>query len=221
MSDIDQEVEVLHARRSVYLAGPMRGLPELNFPAFREAAADLRERGYQVVSPAEMDEELDGFDGKGDAEPLPFATYMARDLPVVCGVDAVVVLPGWQQSRGAQLETLVAEGVGLPVLRYPDLAPARHPSSQKFHAILRALGALHDRKQADYGTDGDPFANVRASEAWGIPAWVGCMVRASDKVKRLQTQAVKGSLANEAATDSFDDLAVYAVIGRVLFEEHS
>lgn len=205
--------------KHVYLAGPMRGLPEFNFPAFREAAEALRMCGYTVTSPAEMDEELDGFDGTDPDAALPFAAYMARDLPAVCEADAVVVLPGWQKSEGAQLEVYVAEALGLPVLRYPGLEPARHPSSQTFHRHLRALGALHDRKQADYGVEGDPFANVRASEAWGIPAWVGCMVRASDKVKRLQAQAVKGSLENEAAVDSFDDLAVYAVIGRVLFEE--
>lgn len=203
----------------VYLAGPMRGLPEFNFPAFREAAADLRARGHLVTSPAEMDEELDGFDGKGNVEPLPFQDYMARDLPAVCAADAVVVLPGWQRSQGAQLEVYVAETVGIPVLRYPDLVPARHPSSRRVHELLREAGRLHDVKQADYGTDNDPFANVRASEAWGIPAWVGCMVRATDKVKRLQTMAVKGELANESALDSFSDLAVYALIGRALFEE--
>ena len=47
------------------------------------------------------------------------------------------------------------------------------------------------------------------------------MVRANDKVKRLQNFARKGSLANESAEDSFDDLAVYAIIGKVLYREAS
>ena len=91
--------------------------------------------------------------------------------------------------------------------------------SPRFHKILLELGALHDRKQADYGTDADPFANVRGSSDWGIPPWVGAMVRATDKLRRLQKFARKGELANESVQDSFRDLAVYAIIGLILYEE--
>ncbi len=96
----------------------------------------------------------------------------------------------------------------------------RHPSSQRFHDNLKGLGVLHDRKGADYGTDADPFNNIRSSaKEWGIPAWVGAMLRATDKVRRLQKFADKGELANESVIDAFDDLAVYAVIARVMYEE--
>ncbi len=78
---------------------------------------------------------------------------------------------------------------------------------------------LHDRKQEDYGRGDDPFANVRAAAEWGMPEWVGAMLRASDKIRRLQAYAIKGSLANEGVLDSFMDLAVYAIIAHVLFEE--
>ena len=98
--------------------------------------------------------------------------------------------------------------------------PERHPSSQRFHAILAELGALHDKKQRDYGTDADPFNNIRASaKEWGIAAWVGAMLRATDKVRRLQKFWDAGELANESVIDAFDDLAVYAVIARVMYEE--
>lgn len=95
----------------------------------------------------------------------------------------------------------------------------RHPLSHRFHELLAEAGATHDRKRQDYGTDADPFANVRASQDWGIPGWVGCMVRATDKLKRLQKFAQKGELQNESVKDSFMDLAVYALIGYVLYEE--
>jgi hypothetical protein len=89
----------------------------------------------------------------------------------------------------------------------------------RFHALLVEIGQLHDRKQADYGTCGDPFANVRASEQWGIPAWVGTMVRATDKVKRLQAAAQGSELVNEGVEDSLLDLATYSLIALVLYRE--
>lgn len=95
----------------------------------------------------------------------------------------------------------------------------RHPNSERFHQLLVEMGELHDRKQEDYGRGDDPFANVRASEEWGIPGWVGAMIRLNDKVRRLQALRTKGSLANEAAVDSFMDIAVYALIALVLYEQ--
>lgn len=97
----------------------------------------------------------------------------------------------------------------------------RHPSSEAFHAVLREWGGLHDRKQRDYGIATDPFHNVRASEEWGIEPWIGAMNRLCDKIRRLQTYARTGSLANEGVLDSLNDIGVYAGIARVLFEERN
>ena len=38
------------------------------------------------------------------------------------------------------------------------------PGDPRFHYELARLGDLHDKKQVDYGTDNDPFANVRGSQ---------------------------------------------------------
>jgi len=108
--------------------------------------------------------------------------------------------------------------VPLSPVYLPEFKP-RHPLSQRFHEILKQLGGLHDKKQQDYGRDNDPFANVRSTQDWGQPAWVGAMIRAQDKLKRLQAYAAKGTLANEGVEDSFLDLAVYSIIGLVLWEE--
>jgi hypothetical protein len=89
----------------------------------------------------------------------------------------------------------------------------------RFQEILAEIDSLHLRKQQDYGADHDPFANVRASTEWGVPAWVGALIRATDKIRRLQTYARRGTLANEGVEDSFRDLAVYALIGLILWEE--
>jgi len=94
------------------------------------------------------------------------------------------------------------------------------PGDPRFHAALEEIGVLHDRKQADYGSDGDPFANVRASQQWGVPAWVGTMIRANDKIKRLQAAAQGSELVNEGIEDSLLDLATYSLIALVLFREN-
>ncbi len=97
--------------------------------------------------------------------------------------------------------------------------PAASTASTRFHEILRELGGLHDKKALDYGTEEDSFANIRGSEEWGVAPWVGAMVRATDKLRRLQKFAREGKLANEVVEDSFRDLAVYAVIALILYEE--
>jgi hypothetical protein len=97
----------------------------------------------------------------------------------------------------------------------------RHPNSTRFHEILKELGDLHDKKQRDYGHGNDPFANVRSSAEWGVSPWVGAMIRLNDKVKRLQAFAQKGALANESAEDSLRDIAIYAAIALVLYEQES
>lgn len=91
--------------------------------------------------------------------------------------------------------------------------------SARFHEILAELGRLHDRKQADYGRASDPFANIRASDDFGITPWIGAMIRANDKMRRIQKAASGGTLANESLEDSLRDLAVYSIIALVLFEE--
>jgi len=94
----------------------------------------------------------------------------------------------------------------------------RHELSQKFHDLLAECGDLHDKKQEDYGRLNDPFANVKASGEFGVEPWVGAMIRANDKMRRLQALANGSELQNEGARDSFMDLAVYALIACVLYE---
>jgi hypothetical protein len=99
----------------VYIAGPMRGLPEQNFPAFREAAAEWRCAGHEVISPAEIDEEQDGFDGTDLSKEPSFTVAMRRDIAAILTCDAVALLPGWLASEGARVEYRVAKAIGLQI----------------------------------------------------------------------------------------------------------
>lgn len=100
-----------------YLAGPMTGLPEFNYPQFHEVANELRARRLTVVNPAEND--TGAFDvafGK------PWEYYMRLALRGLTVCDEVCLLPGWQDSRGARLERLVAEALGMRVWRWEAAA---------------------------------------------------------------------------------------------------
>ena len=77
---------------------------------------------------------------------------------------------------------------------------------------------IHSLKSYDYGFQ-DPLANLRLCENCGIPAWVGVIVRLSDKLARLYSFCKKKKLKNESVRDTFLDIANYAILGLILYEE--
>lgn len=92
----------------------------------------------------------------------------------------------------------------------------------RFFSLLQRMAELHNSKQHDYCGQGyDPLANLRASEALGIPAWKGCLVRMSDKWMRIRNFARQDVMAvkDESFIDTCLDLAVYALHEIVLFNE--
>jgi hypothetical protein len=111
----------------IYIAGPMRGLPHFNFPAFKAAALSLRALGHTVFSPADADNDAYGYD-VGAANPegseakaidagITIRECMARDCKFICEeADAVYMLDGWETSTGAQAEWALARALHLPVI---------------------------------------------------------------------------------------------------------
>lgn len=91
----------------IYIAGPMTGLPDLNYPAFHAEAARLRALGYAVENPAE--------------NPVPpcggtWAGYMRLALAQLVRCDCICLLPGWARSRGACIEHGLAVALGMAVM---------------------------------------------------------------------------------------------------------
>lgn len=93
--------------KAIYVSGPMSNLPDLNFPAFNAAAAELRALGYTVINPAEKQDE-----GKPG---MTWEDYMRQDIRLMMDCDAIHMLPNWKQSRGARLELLIAMELGFTV----------------------------------------------------------------------------------------------------------
>lgn len=85
--------------------------------------------------------------------------------------------------------------------------------------VLWEIANLHSQKSADYGTDEDPLANLRATADFGVPPWVGTMLRENDKTVRVQSFLKKGNLKNESVEDSLKDKALYSLIALVLYRE--
>lgn len=115
--------------QTIYIAGPMSGIKDWNFPAFFEAERQLEELGYRVINPAHNDGATvhDALESAGpvDRPNNLWSWYMRRDLPHVMEADLLCLLPGWQNSKGASLEVHVATAIGIPlmVLRDGQLIP--------------------------------------------------------------------------------------------------
>jgi Domain of unknown function (DUF5664)/Domain of unknown function (DUF4406) len=107
-----------------YISGPMRGIPKYNFPLFDELRDELKLMGFQVVSPADHDREVEPnveeteHYAKGDpsfnANGSKFHQLIGWDLRMIAHPDCagIVLLPGWENSTGAQHERYVAEACG-------------------------------------------------------------------------------------------------------------
>lgn len=108
----------------VYLAGAMRGKPHFNREAFALWADKLRADGHEVFSPAESSEKTYGpriyWDNPEGDEPkagIDGRKVFEDDLVWICRhADAVALMPGWRESRGATAEHAVAVALDLEVI---------------------------------------------------------------------------------------------------------
>lgn len=96
--------------KRIYLSGPMTGLPDLNFPAFATMTESLRAGGHAVTNPAELNPDGGSWND-----------CMRRDIAALMECDTVATLPGWVHSKGARLEVLIAQSLGMTVVDAHDL----------------------------------------------------------------------------------------------------
>jgi hypothetical protein len=95
--------------------------------------------------------------------------------------------------------------------------------SQEFLDLVETMSDLHRRKNAGYsGVDNpDAWANFRESENFGVPAYLGCLVRMSDKWTRIKNllRSAANDQVSESIEDTMLDLAVYSLIFICLYRE--
>jgi len=91
----------------VYISGPMTGIENFNRPAFFTAADELRAAGHEPLNPAEIDLGTDA----------DWHEYIRLDIRALTHADAIYLLDGWENSRGATLEKQLADAMQIPVFR--------------------------------------------------------------------------------------------------------
>jgi hypothetical protein len=96
-------------KKKIYIAGPMTGLPDLNFPAFHAEAAWLRAMGNEVINPAEINPD----------HTKKWEDCMRADIAQLVTCDGIHLLEDWEHSRGATLEHHIARALGMAITCSP------------------------------------------------------------------------------------------------------
>jgi len=199
----------------IYISGPMTGLPEHNFPAFFAAEERLRRAGFQPLNPAR------NFDGDTDRER---SEYIRADLELLLQCDGIAMLPGWEKSRGAKLEYMLAWELRLPVLDIATHEVLKDPPSpwvqlhtlkitddppRPVSVLAEAAHVTSGARQNDYGHPRDDFARTAAMWNGVLAAKLRAPITAMD----IPLCMIAVKLAREAhrhKRDNLVDIAGYA-----------
>lgn len=118
--------------RYIYVAGPMTGVSDYNFPAFDEAEIRLFNLGWAVQNPTI----------NGSSTDKPYEYYIRHALNQVLLCDAIALLPGWRNSTGAQTELYVAVRCGMGVYEYYAYARDAEDPLVKRQAWINSPGTV-------------------------------------------------------------------------------
>lgn len=151
----------------IYLAGPMAGIEDFNFPAFFYAAKRIGDLGHIVVNPAELDLQATPGPiniGGWQLGPEQRRSFLKRDVRELTMCDAVAVLPGWEASSGARLEVSTAESLDIPILNAETLKPYyEYPATEAIRIVHgRERGYPHPTK--DFNKIGKIWSGVIAEK---------------------------------------------------------
>lgn len=117
----ETEAAKVHSESRIYVAGPMKGLPNYNYGAFDEVARILTLAGFHVENPAQIGRDLGvdpmlmPADHDWNETPKNFRILFKRDLEALSRCNALYLLDGWEKSKGATAERAVAVALGMKV----------------------------------------------------------------------------------------------------------
>lgn len=128
---------------TLYIAGPMTGVPDYNFPLFFEVEKKLKALGYKVENPAKNNgRTLAAAIADAREEKMTWAEYMRRDIVRLAKADAIVLLPGWYLSRGAALEARIALELGMGLFVWQSCEPGEEFARTDVVHVRWGIGKL-------------------------------------------------------------------------------
>lgn len=118
----------INNKKKMYLSGPMRGYAEFNFPAFERVTNIIRaERSdIELITPHELenacDFDPDKFDPYTDSNVKDhLKKVLKRDAEFVLESDCVLTMHGWEDSKGASAEVMLAQAAGIPCFEWEEI----------------------------------------------------------------------------------------------------
>ena len=90
----------------VYISGAITGVANYK-EVFKKAKEELEAKGHEVINPAAMDEIL---------PQLTWEEYMVIDIALLSVCEAIYMLKGWENSRGANQEYIYAYTKGMKIM---------------------------------------------------------------------------------------------------------
>lgn len=99
----------------VFISGPMTGYDDFNYPAFHKAARLLRAQYQMPLSPAHHEITGEELDPPTPDEAQSWEYYMRRSIRIMLSCEAVYMLAGWEDSRGARFEHHIAKQLNMTI----------------------------------------------------------------------------------------------------------
>lgn len=102
-------------KKSIYISGPMTNIDKFNYPLFERVHRTLMNQadGYIIFSPHNVDAG-DHVTNEG-AIPKPYGYYFRKAVRMLMMCDTIVMLHGWEGSKGATCELNIARLCGMRV----------------------------------------------------------------------------------------------------------
>jgi len=153
----NQEAVKLLQSKKTYISGKMTGLPNFNYPAFEFMHGRLMDLGvFNILNPAKI--------ANGDTT-KSYGFYIRESLKMVAEAEAMIMLNGWEKSKGANLEYQAARAMDIPIFNSDFELIPETLTTQDEDILVKANELIHGERQKSYGSPKSNFTKI--GRIWG------------------------------------------------------